>query len=117
MATETEMFGHPSSILMDPIHEGIPLYAHERACIDHQLFQRLRWIVQNDITSFVFPGATHTRFQHSIGAMHIAGRLFKSIVQQHISERSLTPSFSVDETNRKSINYLFYCLRLAALML
>ncbi len=116
MNATTEMFGHPSSILMDPIHEGIPLYAHERVCIDHPLFQRLRWIVQNDITSFVFPGATHTRFQHSIGAMHIAGRLFQSVVQQHISERSDARPIGLDDTHRQSINYLLYCLRLAALM-
>lgn len=116
MTTTSEMFGHPPSILMDPIHEGIPLYTHERVCIDNPLFQRLRWIVQNDITSFVFPGATHTRFQHSIGAMHIAGRLFQTVVQQHLAEKSSTRPFALTDSHRKSINYLFYCLRLAALM-
>ena len=116
MKKSSEMFGHPSSILMDPVHEGVPLYSHERSCIDHVLFQRLRWIVQNDVTSFVFPGATHTRFQHSIGAMHIAGRLFQGVVQQHLSEKSRGTKFELDNTQRESITYLFYCLRLAALM-
>jgi HD superfamily phosphohydrolase len=116
MSTATEMFGYPSSIIMDPIHEGIPLYTHERTCIDHPLFQRLRWIVQNDVTSFVFPGATHTRFQHSIGAMHVAGRLFQNIVQQHLSEKSQRDQLDLMSQDRGSINYLLYCLRLAALM-
>ncbi len=39
--------------------------------IEHPYFQRLRNIKQLGLTSFVYPGATHTRFQHGIGAMHL----------------------------------------------
>ncbi|MAE07737.1 MAG: phosphohydrolase [Bacteroidetes bacterium] len=39
--------------------------------IEHQYFQRLRRIKQLGLTHLVYPGALHTRFQHSIGAMHL----------------------------------------------
>jgi deoxynucleoside triphosphate triphosphohydrolase SAMHD1 len=116
VSRKSEMFGHPSSIVMDPVHQGIHLYDHERECIDHPLFQRLRWIVQNDVTMFVFPGATHSRFQHSIGAMHIAGLLFQGIVQQHLAEKSFAHSPYINADDRDSINYLLFCLRLASLL-
>jgi HD superfamily phosphohydrolase len=39
--------------------------------IEHKYFQRLRRIKQLGLTHLVYPGATHTRFQHVIGAMHL----------------------------------------------
>jgi uncharacterized protein len=39
--------------------------------IEHPFFQRLRYIRQLGLTSFVYPGANHTRFQHGIGALHL----------------------------------------------
>jgi HD superfamily phosphohydrolase len=39
--------------------------------IEHSWFQRLRNIKQLGLTSFVYPGATHCRFQHALGAMHL----------------------------------------------
>lgn len=39
--------------------------------IEHPLFQRLRRIRQLGLTSFVYPGALHTRFHHALGAMHL----------------------------------------------
>ena len=39
--------------------------------IEHQYFQRLRRIKQLGLTHLVYPGALHTRFQHSLGAMHL----------------------------------------------
>ena len=39
--------------------------------IEHRYFQRLRRIKQLGLTSYVYPGALHTRFHHALGAMHL----------------------------------------------
>ncbi|TFH48338.1 MAG: HD domain-containing protein, partial [Bacteroidia bacterium] len=39
--------------------------------VSHPWFQRLRYIRQLGLTSYVYPGAVHTRFQHSLGAMYL----------------------------------------------
>jgi uncharacterized protein len=41
--------------------------------IENQWFQRLRHIRQLGLTNYVYPGANHTRFQHSLGALHLMG--------------------------------------------
>jgi HD superfamily phosphohydrolase len=53
----------------------------ERRLIDHPVFQRLRRIRQLAWTDFIYPGAMHTRFEHSIGVMHVAGLLYDAIVR------------------------------------
>lgn len=62
--------------IRDPIHGGIQLDAHELAVVDHPFVQRLRGIRQLGFSHLPFPGATHTRYAHSLGAMHLAGRAF-----------------------------------------
>ena len=42
--------------------------------IEHPYFQRLRRIAQMGLSSLVYPGAHHTRFEHALGAMHIMQR-------------------------------------------
>ena len=44
----------------------------EREVINHPVFQRLRRIKQLSLTEMVYPGAGHTRFEHSLGVMHLA---------------------------------------------
>ena len=61
--------------MRDPIHGFIKLSKKERDLIDTKVFQRLRRIRQLAMTFLVYPGAVHTRFDHSIGVMHIAGRI------------------------------------------
>lgn len=68
--------------LRDPIHKRIPFDTFERSIIDHPFFQRLRFIKQvSFILSYVYPGGTHDRFSHCLGAMHIAGRLFEHFIK------------------------------------
>jgi len=60
--------------------------AWERKLIDTETFQRLRRIRQLAWTDYVYPGAMHTRFEHSIGVMHVASLLFDAVVlnSQHV---------------------------------
>ncbi len=60
----------------DPIHGAIPLTSDELAVADHPWMQRLRWIRQTGFSELSFPGATHSRFLHSLGVMHLAGQAF-----------------------------------------
>lgn len=59
----------------DPIHGLIEYDEIEEKIINSSLFQRLRGIKQAALTSLVYPGAHHTRFEHSIGTMHLAGKI------------------------------------------
>ncbi|MBY0370926.1 HD domain-containing protein [bacterium] len=68
-------------ILRDEIHGDISLGHVARAVVDHPSFQRLRYIKQLGLAEFVFPCATHTRFQHSLGAAHLAGQYYESLVE------------------------------------
>ncbi|MEL6122347.1 MAG: HD domain-containing protein [Bacteroidota bacterium] len=67
-------------ILNDPIY-GLISFPFEIIydLIDHPYFQRLRRICQVGLTSYVYPGATHTRFHHAIGATHLADRLIQTL--------------------------------------
>lgn len=64
-----------------PIHGSIPFDERERQIIDHPLVQRLRHVSQLGFADRVYPGATHSRFSHSLGVMHLAGRIFDHMVQ------------------------------------
>jgi hypothetical protein len=62
-------------VIRDPIHGYIELDALTLALIDSSPMQRLRRISQLGLSNLVYPGAKHTRFEHSLGVMHLAGML------------------------------------------
>ncbi len=72
-----------------PIHGLIPLNAWEWDIVNQPAFQRLRRIRQLAWTDMVYPGAMHTRFEHSLGVMHISSRLVDALWQR---ERELLQS-------------------------
>lgn len=66
--------------VLDPIHGLIRLTETEMKVIDHPLFQRLRNIKQNGLLYLLFPAATHTRFEHSLGVLYVAHGMLNSLV-------------------------------------
>lgn len=59
-------------IINDPVHGFIKIpFAILFDVIEHPVFQRLRRISQTGLLNLIFPGATHTRFHHALGAMHL----------------------------------------------
>ena len=69
-------------IINDPIHGHIELHPVLVAIIDTPQFQRLRYIKQLGFAYLVYPSATHSRFEHSIGVSHLAKQLLVSISQK-----------------------------------
>ena len=63
----------------DPVHNFIRLRDKEAALIDTRVFQRLRGIRQLAMANHVYPGALHTRFDHSLGVMHVAGAMAQAL--------------------------------------
>jgi HD superfamily phosphohydrolase len=63
----------------DPIHGFIHLSQSELKMVESRAFRRLRYIKQLALTYLVYPGAMHTRFEHSLGVMELATRAFEAI--------------------------------------
>ena len=70
-----DIINNMNTQIHDPIHDTITLTQLMKNIIDTHEFQRLRDLKQLGATYFVFPSATHTRFEHSIGVSHLAGEL------------------------------------------
>ena len=98
----------------DPIHIFIRLDSYERKVLDSLPFQRLRNIHQLGLSHFLYPGATHKRFEHSLGVMELAGRVFDIITRRDkLTDeiRKLLP----DLDNETRLSYWRSALRMAAL--
>ena len=65
--------------IQDALHGYIKLDDEEESIVDRPEIQRLRRIQQLGLSSLVYPSATHTRFQHSLGVMHTAGKFADSL--------------------------------------
>lgn len=65
----------------DPVHGFIVINDWERDIVNHPVFQRLRRIRQLAWTDMVYPGGMHTRFEHSLGVMHTATRMYEHLRQ------------------------------------
>lgn len=67
--------------MRDPVHVFIRFDDDEVPILDSRPVQRLRHIHQLALASLLYPGATHRRFEHSLGVMELAGRVFDVIVK------------------------------------
>ena len=100
--------------IRDPIHVFVRLDSAERQVLDSLPLQRLRYIHQLALTHFVYPSATHKRFEHSIGVMELAGKVFDTIT----NSKNLTDQVRNHFTplnNSDQLKYWRRVLRMAAL--
>ncbi|HEX4785702.1 MAG TPA: HD domain-containing protein [Candidatus Sulfotelmatobacter sp.] len=100
--------------IRDPIHVFIHLDWYEKKVLDSRPFQRLRNITQLALTYLLYPGATHKRFEHSLGVMELAGRVFEVVTKNaNLTDevRELLP----DLGNPDALHYWNRVLRMAAL--
>ncbi|KAJ3573732.1 hypothetical protein NP233_g2239 [Leucocoprinus birnbaumii] len=75
--------------IKDPIHDYIPVHTLLSKFIDTRHFQRLRDVKQLGTSSYVWPGATHTRFEHSLGVAYLS-RVLASQLQRNQPELNIT---------------------------
>jgi HD superfamily phosphohydrolase len=100
--------------IRDPIHIFIKLDSDERRVLDSHPFQRLRNIHQLAMSYLVYPGVTHKRFEHSLGVMELAGRVFDVITNPrnlHEKIKDLIP----EVTQSDKLWYWRRVIRMAAL--
>ena len=93
--------------ITDPIHGSIELSEQEARIIDTAPMQRLRYIKQLGNVHLVFPQATHSRFSHSLGVMHICGLFFDALFQKSSKDHP---------DKQEEINSLRRIVRIAGLM-
>jgi HD superfamily phosphohydrolase len=82
--------------IRDPIHGFISLDDSEAEVVQTSEFQRLRFISQLGTTNWVYPGATHTRFEHSLGVLYLA----KTII-----ERLSTSGLKIEEKDKSIFKF------------
>lgn len=69
----------PVAEIRDPVHGYVKMTELERELVDSPFIQRLRRIHQLAGSYLVYPGAIHTRFEHVVGTMHVAGQIAESL--------------------------------------
>ncbi len=77
--TKDDHMSEISKIIHDPLHGSIRVDDPFLKILDRHEMQRLRSVKQLGLGNMVFPGANHTRFEHSLGVYHLAGRMADSI--------------------------------------
>jgi HD superfamily phosphohydrolase len=121
---------HPLSLcraILDPLHGLIRFTDEEVKVISSPLFQRLRKIKQNGLLHYIFPSATHTRFEHSLGVLFVADSMLQNLIYNSVaSGKKLTqpetgqPGQAIDFAkvcqNEETAKYIYKITRLAALV-
>jgi uncharacterized protein len=99
--------------IRDAIHVFVRLDTDERKVLDSRAVQRLRHIQQLALSCNVYPGATHKRFEHSLGVMELATRIFDVLSERHNDDEILKRLPELAQ--RDKLFYWRRILRMAAL--
>ncbi|MDQ6886900.1 MAG: HD domain-containing protein [Gemmatimonadota bacterium] len=81
--------------IRDPLWNSIPVDARALALVDTAAFQRLRYVRQLGLAFLVYPGATHSRFEHALGAYHLARRTLRLLEEGGELERVATEECAI----------------------
>jgi len=100
--------------IRDPVHVFVRLDSDERRVVDTTPLQRLRHIHQLALTFLVYPGATHRRFEHSLGVMELAGRVFDVVTHPGALTDEIRDSVP-EVADQNKCQYWRRVLRMAAL--
>ncbi|MEQ9308120.1 MAG: hypothetical protein RLN90_01615 [Balneolaceae bacterium] len=114
--------------IRDPLYGPIHLTEQELLIVDHPLFRRLHNVRQNGLLYYIFPSATHTRFEHSLGVVQSATYILEALFHNCLVS-SNKPTTAIKESkcknnkaynlkllNDKEVCTLFRILRLTALI-
>jgi hypothetical protein len=99
--------------IRDPVYVFIHLNTSERKVLDSKPLQRLRHIHQLATTFLVYPGATHRRFEHSLGVMELATQVYGVITRSDRLSREVRSVLQIGQ----GFDMEYWCrvLRMAAL--
>jgi HD superfamily phosphohydrolase len=100
--------------IRDPIHVFVRVESDERDVLDSRPFQRLRHIHQLALTYMLYPAASHKRFEHSLGVMELAGRVF-DVVTNPANVREEIRRVLPEVVQPNQLHYWRRVLRVAAL--
>lgn len=111
----------PCKVITDPVHGDIGLTQLETAIVNSATFQRLRRVRQLGTVHLVYPGATHTRFAHSLGTLAVAQGLFDIVLAQRDSRHQVEDLFlqwsnESEELHDRKVAEAMVLARLGALM-
>ncbi len=97
--------------ISDPIYDYVYFNREiEEKIINSIIIQRLRYIMQLQTAHLVYPGAVHTRFQHVVGVMHLAGLMAEDLVSK------ILDYYGVEKLEGYSPDTLIQAVRLAGLL-
>jgi HD superfamily phosphohydrolase len=91
----------PAKVITDPIHGDVFLTNLEKALLDTPPVQRLRRVRQLGTTHLVYPGATHSRFTHSLGALRVVQTLLDAVIGQRDRNHATPDLFEEWEAKAK----------------
>ena len=92
-------------IIRDPLWDNIRLDRQAVGLVDTSAVQRLRYVRQLGHAFLVYPGATHTRFEHALGAWHLARRALAHADPAKTTVTNVATGYGFWELGRFSVAY------------
>ncbi len=98
MLSKDFLFGSEGGFIRLPVWGHIPLNTPLKKILAHPSFMRLKGIRQLSFAQQVYPGANHTRFEHSIGVYHLTKLILQRILTNPLAESLQTPPLVFDDS-------------------